>query len=674
MGKLWYHRKGKQNAFPVVRIQHALLAVPITDPLRKQLDGLKRSEQARRLKLLREAVDNRKLQLQKNDKQTWERLRRKAHDWLSIFSENDDKRYLALPLMLRRFSAKVVSPEDLLRGLCQLIVQRLEQGHLQDPSLAQRLLVGTFDTKETGRAPRAEVPVVFDVAEPDYPILVGDPKMGSYVGHRLRSYQSRDPDGICALQGVSSPLLKRRFPEPSLGSLGETKLFSKNKDTPCEFRYLKTREEWEDASKSFPVDERIAADIASALCTVTEARLKGKTWRMVANGKWEGTGRNKKEKKDLLLLYCEGQPVISNEAADTFGCDEGEKRAQFVNDSKGLCRALDGIIKHHPQSKLHLLLIGKADKEKKQILMHMTPTPREVLDAAERWEQGVRDNLPTVTVPLPPDKKGDKVVQGQPVPPYPDRVVRLLSSQWVRGGSEDLKLRGPALRQVFEVMLRTPGKWEQTANELLSLTIQRVGPLLLGVAAGLHSGEKEQIEAFKPSARDAALRAVAVLGILLDASESRKETYMKDAPYQIGQVLSLADTLHKDYCVVVRKGEVPNTLVGTSLMRRALDNPVGALADLSERMIEYIRWVKTASPPPPPSVSLGEDDQKKQRHTRRAYYEARDTMEIYKPLAEKLSDCTLPTECNDVMKAQLLLGFLSTPPEKQTEERKEEIL
>ena len=41
MGRLWYHRKGKQNAFPVVRIQHALLSVPTDDPLRKRLDSLK---------------------------------------------------------------------------------------------------------------------------------------------------------------------------------------------------------------------------------------------------------------------------------------------------------------------------------------------------------------------------------------------------------------------------------------------------------------------------------------------------------------------------------------------------------------------------------------------------------------------------------------------------------
>ena len=56
MGRLWYHMEGKMNAFPVVRIQHALLSVPTDDPLRKGFGALKKTEQTQRLKLLREAI------------------------------------------------------------------------------------------------------------------------------------------------------------------------------------------------------------------------------------------------------------------------------------------------------------------------------------------------------------------------------------------------------------------------------------------------------------------------------------------------------------------------------------------------------------------------------------------------------------------------------------------
>lgn len=646
LGSLWYHREGKQNAFPVVKIQHALLSVPIDDPLRNGFDMLKKAQQSERLRLLREAIDKRELQLSEHDEQTWIRLRHKALEWLDIFIETDDQ-YLALPCMLRRFVECMATPADLLHHLCQLIVQRLEQGRMQNVALAEKLLIGVLDKKSPAKPARAEVPVVFAVAETNYPVPVTHPNMGAHVIRRLRATEKRDPDGTCAFQGVQQPLLKRRFPEPNLGALGETKLFSKYDATPCEFRYLKNPAVWEDASKSFPVGQSLADDIAAGLKTLTAPKFRGKTWRMVANGKWEGSGRNKREKKDLLLVYCEGQPIISEEAADTFGSDEGEKRDQFVNDARALCRALEGIIKHNPQSRLHLLLIGKADKEKKQILMHMTPTAQEVLVAAERWQQGVRRNLPTVKLPFPPEEKGQKAFEAQPLPPYPDRVVRLLSSEWGRGGAFEMKLQGPALRQVLDMMLRSPGKWEQAADNLLQLTIQQIGPLLVGVAAAFHSGEKEQIEKFKPSAREAALRAVALLGILLDALGREKEVYMDETAFQLGRLLSLADTLHREYCVHVRKDSIPPQLIGNALMPAAADNPEDAIDRLRERMTIYQAWATKVS---------GEE-----KEYRLAKWAVGQMGEICHAIRRPL-----PTRTDQTFRAELFLGYLARPP-KQNE-------
>jgi hypothetical protein len=648
MGSLWYHMEGKMNAFPVVKIQDALLSVPTDDALRKKLDSLKRTDQTQRLKLLREAIDTRDLQFSKHDEQAWERLRIKARGWLDIFSDTDEN-YVALPLMLRRFVEPAASPAELLRRVCQLIVQRLEQGPLQDGALAEKLLVGVPDKKRPEKPAKAEVPLVLDIVEPDYPVSITDSKMRSYVICRLRAGEKTDPNGICALQRIPRPLLKRRFPSPNLGSLGPTKLFSKNKDTPCEFRYLKRMEDWEDASKSFPIDQRLSEDIAAGLSTLTVSKRKGKTWRMVANGKWEGTGRNKKEKKDLLLVYCEGQPVISDEAADTFGCDEGEKRDQFENDARALCRALEGIIKYRPQSRLDLLLIGRADKGKKQVLMHMTLTPQELFDAAERWQQGVRENLPTVTLPLPPEERGQKAIEGQPLPPYPDRVVRLLSSEWVRGGTDELKLEGPALRQVLDMMLRSPGKWREAAQNILDLTVRRIGPLLVGVNAAFHSGGKVQIEKFKPPAREAALRAAALLGILLDALARKKEVYMNDTAFQLGRLLALADTLPREYCVHVRKGSIPPQLIGNALMPAAADNPEDAIDRLRERINIYQAWAMKSS---------GDE----YRLAKWAVGQMGDICHAIKR--------PLPTKTDQAFRAELFLGYMARTP-KENDQRKE---
>lgn len=138
---------------------------------------------------------------------------------------------------------------------------------------------------------------------------------------------------------------------------------------------------------------------------------------------------------------------------------------------------------------------------------------------------------------------------------------------------------------------------------------------------------------------------------------------MKEAPFQIGQILALADTLHKDYCIVVRNGQMPNSLMGTSLMRRALDNPAEALADLSERMLEYIRWAKVAQV----SQEWPNDDRR-----RIAINEAHKKLRQYQPLAGQLGSLALPSECDNQMKAQLLLGFLATPPKEDIKENEKE--
>lgn len=645
MGKLWYHREGNHNAFPVVTIQHALLSVPIDDPLRQQLNKLKKTNQSQRLKLLRKALDNRLFHFSEQDKQTWERLRIKASNWLNIFAQVE-KKYLALPHMLHRFLTSGVSSVDLIQHLCHLLVQHLEQGRLQNVTLAEKILIGIPDNKNPWKPAKAGVPVVLDVAGPNYFIPVADPRMGDYVSRCLYVSDKKDPDGICALQGKPRPLLKKRFPEPNLGALGETKLFSKYKATPCEFRYLKKPADWDDMSKSFPISQQLAANIADSLNTITVPALKGKTWRMVANGKWEGTGRNKREKKDLLIVYCDRQPVISNEAADTFGCDEREKRDQFKNDAKALCCSLEGIINHYPESQLHILLIGKADKEKKQVFMHLMPKSHELLDAAERWQRGVRRNLPTVTLPLPSEKKAQGTIEGQPFPPYPDRVVRLLSSKWVRGGMDELKLKGPALREVLDMMLRSPGKWEQAAENLLQLTIQRIGPLLVGVAAAFHSGEKNQINKFSPLARKTALRAVALLGILLDALGREKEVYMNETAFQLGRLLSLADTLHREYCVHVRKGSIPAQLIGNALMPVAADNPEDAIDRLRERMNIYQAWAFKVS---------GEE-------YRLAKWVVGQMGEICNAMMRPL-----PTITDQTFRAELFLGYLARPPKQNRE-------
>lgn len=437
-----------------------------------------------------------------------------------------------------------------------------------------------------------------------------------------------------------------------------------------------------------PVSSRQSRNMQDAL-TWLVTRNEGTTWRGVATGKFEMDPRThkKREKRDLLIVYVDEKPELNAKTASYFGSGAEITKAQFEVDAKAVCDALNSVVQEHPKSKLNLFLIRKASDGQAQVALAESPTVKDVLEAAERWRRAASQNIPMIGLDLQSGRDLEKkeiaeVKSTRPIVPYPDQVVRLLSYQWVRDGSSPIganrkpqkanqEVVGPGMGEVLALMLRMEGKWEQTAKRMLDLLIRRVAPLLIGVFGAKRQygprraqGKQEPLSDYPRESREAALRTIAVLGIVLDALESRKEDYMKDAPYKVGQILALADTLHKDYCIVVRKGQLPNSLIGTSLMRRALDSPAGALADLSERLMEYVRWAKVAQ------VS---QDWPQNDGRRIAVNEARKKLRQYQPLAHELGVCDLPTDCSDIMKAQLLLGFLaSPPPAEQNDEGKDQ--
>ena len=139
---------------------------------------------------------------------------------------------------------------------------------------------------------------------------------------------------------------------------------------------------------------------------------------------------------------------------------------------------------------------------------------------------------------------------------------------------------------------------------------------------------------------------------------------MKEAAFQIGQMLALADTLHKDYCIAMRNNSLPSSLIGNAAMPRALDNPCQALADLADRMRLYTGWAKVAQEP----LSEGADTEKK----RIAVREARKILRRYQSLTARLHELGLPENCDDLMRAHLLLGYLASPKALDIEESEEE--
>jgi len=584
-----------------------------------------------------------------------------------------------------RFKKALQSENQFIQDIITEVIKELRKGSLAAVKTAQELLVGKG---KDSRGNDKKISVLL-ILELDDDASIHQDRSWKLISEVLPTNLSTTKRDFCHCAKASAfggegglleepspavklPILGARFPLISMASSADK--------AKCNRRYGLTE------YTVCPVTSGESRRMAGALEWLVKTNRRGTTWQSMPNGSFEMDSRThkKKEKQDLLIVYVADMPAINIKTASYFGTGSDVTEAQFEVDVKVICDALRGIVQAHPRSAINLFLIRKATDGQAQIALAESPKVKEILEAADRWQSGVQ-NIPSIEMHLPRLSLGDRnipaVDDAHPLTPYPDQVVRLLSRQWVRDGSSPQghdgkpqkaaqEIVGPGLGEVLTIMLKKEGKWETTAKQMLDLLLRRVGPLLVGVFGAQRAygpkhalGQPEPIYDYPRDSRESALRAVAFMGILLDILGFRKETYMKEAPFQIGQILALADTLHKDYCIVVRNGQMPNSLMGTSLMRRALDNPAEALADLSERMLEYIRWAKVAQV----SQEWPNDDRR-----RIAINEAHKKLRQYQPLAGQLGSLALPSECDNQMKAQLLLGFLATPPKEDIKENEKE--
>jgi hypothetical protein len=655
---LWRIINTSDGSFPVLKVNQPLIILPEDSILWNELG--RKNKESKQIDLLSKAIADGTYRSWTEAGWNWSVSLEKADLLVKSLSESEHGE--SIVSLACRFQKALQSDNIFVSEICTGALTRIWTNRLNAIKTVQELLIGKGKDKY-GKNKKISVLIVLELD-----------KGGSVYRNEVRqSVADILPTNLSATKREHShcstesafigngALLKEPFPQVKLPVLNSTfPLMSMASDADkakCNKRYGLT------GYTIFPVTLAQSMLMKGAIEWLV-SRNEGTTWRGVPSGKFD----KKKEKQDLLIVYVDKKPELDAKTASFFGSGPEIAEAQFEVDAKAVSDALNCVVQEYPNSKLNLFLIRKVSEGQIQIVLTEFPKVKDVLLRARNWQQAVWNNIPKISLYLPSGRDFKKnvipeIMNARPIVPYPDQVVRLLSNQWLRDGSKQ-EVVGAGLGEVLNLMLRVEGKWELSARKILNLLILRLSPLLIGVFGAKHAYSKKQckhgkhkpVYTYPRESRRNALQAVAMFGILLDALGFRKEKYMKDAPYQVGQILALADTLHKDYCIVVRKGQLPNSLIGTSLMRRALDSPAGALADLSERIIEYVRWAKVTQI----AHDWPQDDQRII-----AVNEARKKLRQYEALAESVAACTLPTECNDVMKAQLLLGFLASAPDEE---------
>jgi hypothetical protein len=317
------------------------------------------------------------------------------------------------------------------------------------------------------------------------------------------------------------------------------------------------------------------------------------------------------------------------------------------------------------------MLIRSVSKGQIQLAYMASPTISEFVVAVEAWSRS-EDNLPqALRVPVPLAKVKSDMGRIRPRLLFPEQVSRLLTHQWIRGGTESSRVQAPPIGVVFEFFLRKPGVWEQHASLLLETVLARASLLLGGVGQELHrmpyTGDekfKEWREGWlklfpatkagrpdwaKPQPGWSFINTISLIGSLLYGMNSTVDQYTNESAFLVGKLLAMMDEIHRCYCLAERNGDIPNSLIGNGLLGRAAESPARAIEELLDRSRIYVGWAKTAQPPP-------EAD----KETRIAVFSAKKVLRLAAPLSENLHQLdTLDVELAPIRKAHLFLGYLS---------------
>lgn len=517
-------------------------------------------------------------------------------------------------------------------------LEALQFGRIDDYSLMHSVFFGKWQEK-TNCFGEESITLFFDIDYADIMNLdfyeISSAEMKVYINARLFETQgdeNDEPAGTTDAFGKQG-LLATKQPQPNLPIVGPSYLMSMNKDAPCHAKYGNI------GCTVFPITENMANALSDAVIYLSQEANKGKTWEKVPCGK---VGEN-----DLLLVYLEQMPDSGVEVANAFG--SGVENKDFEDYATPVCQTLHLKVQDIEHTLIRLLLLQSVSKGQRTVRFETGFTVKELDEAVRFWCDSGR-NIPPFYLPLKIEGEKNEVKHVSPRAPFPAKIFESLQFQWLNNGANRKDIKGGRLGDIYELFLHSN---TSLAAKHLNLLLRRTASFLIRFkqAQGhrsLRPWKDKEYEIYKRIVLD----SIAFIGILLKTFGREKEDYMKHCGYYIGRLLSLADLLHEQYCIHVRNGGditkgLPPQLLGNSLMRGAMDNPVQTLARLQERLTVYSAWAK------------------KEQGERSKL--AKWAMGEMGKVSEALADLELPTRTNDMMKAEILLGYLAKPEKKEKE-------
>ncbi len=631
---LWKHSKGNHNSFPAIKASKSLLSPAQSQRIEENAwQKAKLTEKLDKLLALDFTDYNTSSQSIKLSQWSWDELAPVlSSDWpelaalrqlLTIFPREGEQEAFARQLLLfiqKRLAA--CDDKALLDLVKDLLVGSLKKG--TDQYSANCMMY--YEVYNDGEA---------------FGNLVGTAETQRALTALLNLGAADGSKGsgqiISPLSGASAEGVGAKYPNPNLPILGLTYLYSKKSDIPCLTRYNMT------GAEAYQAGRQEVEAINNALAFLTAKQREKKSWCAVSD--------SFHDKPNLLLAYLVDDPqndallaiVLGNPEEDDLDQQSVIRESVFEKLCQQVLSSVEPVERKNSQSQVNLILLETLDPGRKQVVYETALTVEQLRRNLLRWQEAVQ-NYPPMEIKLW-QKKGEKPISYQPQAfcPGPSTICQLLKLNYTRQGTaKPLKISALSAQEIYRLYMpqQDSAREETFLAEVLAVVVQKSARLLGDIAEQMHSNEP--LKSSQQALAKQGAQFVALIAILLDLLEIRKEHYMQDAAYNVGQLLKLADLLHREYCIQVRNGGVPSQLMGNELLSITAENPIEGINRLRERMKIYQAWANT---------TYGEN-------TKLAKW-------ILKQLAEvsaKIAKAGLTDHFTPVEQAQVLLGYLAALP------------
>ncbi len=521
-----------------------------------------------------------------------------------------------------------------------------------EPKAAQEFLGDVLaTTAPEGKAKR--VAFVLEVTDRlSYDRPANHPEVRAWVNRRLMASGSAGVDSSeTAIDAFGTAYSaaddETRLPAARLPILGNVILRAMSDESPCQRRYGRAK------AASFPIGASIRQDFKDALEWIGAEERRGQTWQDVSDVSGGNAG--------VLFAYPETMPNLSAESAGIFaGAVSGNQDATFSAVAERVIGSFKVLVKDRPDAQVAVFVLVKIDTARTKALMSRRLQAEALMESARAWRDGCR-NIPPVFLRMYDRKDGKRLRVGVP---FPTEVAKMLKTDWNKDCSRSIVSRSESIADAFDLFIGDEDAGRAAAVRALDFVTSKSSWPLLELGHADHLNKNLSGPILKD--REMVRLMPAVLGLCLSKLGIERGDYMRSTTFLVGRLLALADLLHKEYCLDVRKGSIPTQLVGNALMPTALENPQQAIARLSERVYVYKSWVDKG-------YSSKEPGQK--------YALARWAVKQMGLVSHELSKQEVPTRTSEADRAQMLLGYLSREvrsdkdePDAETEDSREEVI